>query len=290
MEYVYNNSFAVETSNYTAFAPQSDFFFRPIQVDGHHHLHPHLHHQSQVQNTWRNENVHTNQHHQQSTFHYKPSNNDDCEIVSNVVINTRDYIPESSQDALAFLTTNRRADHFCPPNITVTPETSIPSHLLQQMVQQPAGGSHQDHFGGFVKVPVRRKDSRTRKPPAVVESSEPNMSSFENVLSWMEKNDTNMSDFDNCYMKNTVSELLENPDIVNNQSSSFTKSVYALKGFTRDFTEIRTKSKIELSDLSRELSKLNGDQIPVQRLSDFENLLLPIENLVEVCFLKSLRL
>ena len=150
------------------------------------------------------------------------------------------------------------------------------------MFQQPRGTSHQDNVG-FVKVPVRRKDSRTRKSTVEVKSSEPKMSSFENVLSWMEKNDTNMSEFDNCYMQNTISELLDKPEIVNNQTSSFTKSVYALKGFTRDFADIR-KRKIELTDLSQELSDLNaeGEQISVQKLSDFENLLLPLDDVIEV--------
>ena len=201
-------------------------------------------------------------------------------MVPNVVITNREQIPKPNKEGPS---TIKRPDDSCPPNITVTPETSLPPHVLQEMFQQPRGTSHQDNFGGFVKVPIRRKDARTRKSGVEVKSSEPKMSSFENVLSWMEKNDTNMTEYDNCYMQNTISELLDKPEIVNNQSSSFTKSVYALKGFTRDFADLR-KSKIELTDLSQELSKLNaeGEQISVQKLSDFENLLLPLNDVIEV--------
>ena len=72
----------------------------------------------------------------------------------------------------------------------------------------------------------------------VERSVEKTRSNFQNILAWMEKNDSYFS----SYKRTSLAELLETPEIANNQSSSFTKTLYAMKGFARDFAHLRIKS------------------------------------------------
>ena len=72
----------------------------------------------------------------------------------------------------------------------------------------------------------------------VERSVEKSRSNFQNILAWMEKNDSYFS----SYKRTSLADLLETPEIANNQSSSFTKTLYAMKGFARDFAHLRIKS------------------------------------------------
>ena len=54
----------------------------------------------------------------------------------------------------------------------------------------------------------------------------------DDVYSWMNKND--------IVMTRHISDLLSDPDIVNNQGSSFTRSLYVMKGLAREMIIYRT--------------------------------------------------
>ena len=72
MEYAYNcNSLSVMgNSNQAAFAPPSEFYFRPIEVDGNISAINPQNIQNHGQNIWANETNRDIHHHPQSTFHY----------------------------------------------------------------------------------------------------------------------------------------------------------------------------------------------------------------------------
>ena len=80
------------------------------------------------------------------------------------------------------------------------------------------------------------------------------MSNFHNILVWMEKNDSYFA----SYKKTSLADLLETPEIVNNQSSSFTKTLYAMKGFARDFAHLRIKSSYNYPEVSEALRRGRG--------------------------------
>ena len=71
MEYAYNcNSLTVMgNSNQATFAPPSEFYFRPIEVDSNSGINP-QNIPNHGQNIWANETNRDFHHHQQSTFHY----------------------------------------------------------------------------------------------------------------------------------------------------------------------------------------------------------------------------
>ena len=71
------------------------------------------------------------------------------------------------------------------------------------------------------------------------------ISNFHNILAWMEKNDSYFA----SYKKTSLADLLKTPEIVNNQSSSFTKTLYAMKGFARDFAHLRVKSNFDYPEV-----------------------------------------
>lgn len=83
----------------------------------------------------------------------------------------------------------------------------------------------------------------------LLDSQTTRMSNFDNILAWMEKNDSYFA----SYKKTSLADLLETPEIVNNQSSSFTKTLYAMKGFARDFAHLRIKSNYDYPEVSESI-------------------------------------
>merc|ERR1711915_540371 len=79
-----------------------------------------------------------------------------------------------------------------------------------------------------------------------------------------------------------VAALLRNPEIVNNQTNSLTKALYAMKGFTQDFKDLRVKSLYSEEDVSRALSLVYGEEFSTKLVCDFEQLLLPLKTFLRI--------
>merc|ERR1719410_2031403 len=94
----------------------------------------------------------------------------------------------------------------------------------------------------------------------------------------MEKNDSYFS----SYKKTSLADLLETPEIVNNQSSSFTKTLYAMKGFARDFAHLRIKSSYNYPEVSEALRRVYGEELTEKVIADFESLTLSLEMFMKV--------
>ena len=73
-------------------------------------------------------------------------------------------------------------------------------------------------------------------------------------------------------MTRPISVLLNSSEIINNQGSAFTKSLYAMKGLAKDFRDLRSKHGYDLRHISEAILTQFGDFISAQSLADFENL------------------
>lgn len=140
--------------------------------------------------------------------------------------------------------------NVCPPNITITTRDPIPP------LPPPA-------------VPQRALPD-VSFPLFDVQTPSQSNASHKNVLNWMKGIDESVKNENN----KSIKELLSTPDIINNQCSSYTKSLYSMKGFARDFQDFRTKLQLSVSDISQRLSHLYGQAMDEQSISDFEDLLL----------------
>ena len=116
-------------------------------------------------------------------------------------------------------------DRLVPPNITIT-SSHLPLNVEKLSAASTAGGG-----GGGVNTMMEVHVPKVITTPnfelkLVEHSVEKTRSNFQNILAWMEKNDSYFS----SYKRTSLADLLETPEIANNQSSSFTKTLYAMKG------------------------------------------------------------
>ena len=119
-----------------------------------------------------------------------------------------------------------------PPNITIT-SSNLPENVEKLSAAGRGGGV------ALMEVHVPKVITTPNFELKLLDSSvEKTRSNFQNILAWMEKNDSYFS----SYKRTSLADLLETPEIANNQSSSFTKTLYAMKGFARDFAHLRIKS------------------------------------------------
>ena len=145
--------------------------------------------------------------------------------------------------------------NVCPPNITITTRDPIPP------LPPPAAPQ-----SALSDVSFSLFDAH---PPAN-QSTDFITTSNKNVLNWMKGIDESVKNENN----KSIKELLSTPDIINNQCSSYTKSLYSMKGFARDFQDFRTKLQLSVTDISHRLSHLYGQALEEKSISDFEDLLL----------------
>ena len=132
-----------------------------------------------------------------------------------------------------------------PPNITIT------SSALPENVEKLSAGGN-----SMMEVNVPKVITTPNFELKLVDRSvEKTRSNFQNILAWMEKNDSYFS----SYKRTSLADLLETPEIANNQSSSFTKTLYAMKGFARDFAHLRIKSSYSYPEVIKaiKLGKIN---------------------------------
>ena len=142
--------------------------------------------------------------------------------------------------------------NVCPPNITITTRDPIPPLPPPAAPAPPPDVS----FSLFdAQTPSQSSDFIT---------------SNKNVLNWMKGIDESVKNENN----KSIKELLSTPDIINNQCSSYTKSLYSMKGFARDFQDFRTQLQLSVSDISQRLSHLYGQALEEKSIFDFEDLLL----------------
>jgi len=94
-------------------------------------------------------------------------------------------------------------------------------------------------------------------------------------------------DFDWLEMTDTVSDtirntplgaLLKDPNIINNQGSNLTKTLYALKGVAQDFKDLRVKSGYTEEEVGYNLSLVYGTEFSGNVVHQFEQLLLPLSS------------
>ena len=150
--------------------------------------------------------------------------------------------------------------NVCPPNITITTREPIPP-----LPPPPALQS------ALPDVSLSFFDAQTPTPSS-------SLTSNANVLNWMKGNDESTKNDNN----KSIKELLSTPDIINNQCSSYTKSLYSMKGFARDFQDFRTKLHLSVSDISQRLSHLYGQALEEKSISDFEDLLMSPDGFEQV--------
>ena len=164
--------------------------------------------------------------------------------------------------------------NVCPPNITITSREPIPPlpptqesrELLRQGLYTSA--LHDVNLSLFDEQNQSQSNDRHRV-----------CYSNANVLNWMKANDDSVNK-DN----KSIKELLNTPEIINNQCSSLTKSLYSMKGFARDFQDYRTKLHLTVSDICQRLSHLFGQNLEEKLISDFEDLLLSSDDFKKVDF------
>ena len=141
-----------------------------------------------------------------------------------------------------------------PPNITIT-SSHLPENVEKLSAASAGGGG-----GGNSMMEVRVPKVITTpnfELKLVERSVEKTRSNFQNILAWMEKNDSYFS----SYKRTSLAELLETPEIANNQSSSFTKTLYAMKGFARDFAHLRIKSSYSYPEVIKAIRLGKRQQI-----------------------------
>ena len=142
--------------------------------------------------------------------------------------------------------------NVCPPNITITTREPIPPLPPPPLPLLPPADA---------SLPQIEAQSPTKSNHSTLNT---------NVLNWMKGNDETVKNDNN----KSIKELLSTPDISNNQCSSYTKSLYSMKGFARDFQDFRTKLQMSVSDISQRLSHIYEQVLEEKSLSDFEDLLL----------------
>ena len=152
-----------------------------------------------------------------------------------------------------------------PPNITITS-----SQLPENVRQVPTFGSpltissRREIFAAASssnnmtesEVCVPRVITTPNFQLKLLDNETTRMSNFHNILAWMEKNDSYFA----SYKKTSLADLLKTPEIVNNQSSSFTKTLYAMKGFARDFAHLRVKSNFDYPEVSEAIRLGRGQE------------------------------
>ena len=141
-----------------------------------------------------------------------------------------------------------------PPNITIT-SSHLPENV-EKLSAAIAGGGGGGGGNTMMEVRVPKVITTPNFELKLVEHSvEKTRSNFQNILAWMEKNDSYFS----SYKRTSLADLLETPEIANNQSSSFTKTLYAMKGFARDFAHLRIKSSYSYPEVIKaiKLGKIN---------------------------------
>ena len=175
---------------------------------------------------------------------------------------------------------SQTSDQSVPPNITITSRTlpaniqnSFPNAQRQSYLPTPIPAKS---FSGEIRVP------RSFQAPNFhlkVLGEDSNALKVQNPdLSWMENNDSLSS-----FIQNTpVTDLLKNPDIVNNQTNSLTKALYAMKGFAQDFRDLRIKSGYTEQDVSHALQLVYGQEFSSRLIFDFEKLLLPLHSFLRI--------
>lgn len=149
--------------------------------------------------------------------------------------------------------------NVCPPNITITTCEPIP----------PLPPPPVPHLPPEASLPLIEAQTPTQSNHSTLNA---------NVLNWMKGNDESVKN-DNS---KSIKELLTTPDISNNQCSSYTKSLYSMKGFARDFQDFRTKLQMSVSDISQRLLHLYGQALEEKSISDFEDLLLSPDKFEQV--------
>ena len=149
--------------------------------------------------------------------------------------------------------------NVCPPNITITTREPIP----------PIPPPPVPHLPPDASLPLIEAQTPTQSNHSTLNA---------NVLNWMKGNDESVKN-DNS---KSIKELLSTPDISNNQCSSYTKSLYSMKGFARDFQDFRTKLQMSVSDISQRLLHLYGQALEEKSISDFEDLLLSPDKFEQV--------
>ena len=149
--------------------------------------------------------------------------------------------------------------NVCPPNITITTREPIP----------PLPPPPVPHLPPDASLPLIEAQTPTQSNHSTLNA---------NVLNWMKGNDESVKN-DNS---KSIKELLSTPDISNNQCSSYTKSLYSMKGFARDFQDFRTKLQMSVSDISQRLLHLYGQALEEKSISDFEDLLLSPDKFEQV--------
>jgi len=177
--------------------------------------------------------------------------------------------PEQESSAI-FTPKQAQEEEQAPPNVTITSRGGLPScraqnspELYRPSVQGTelfrAGQGEQP--GYQLRVLQDTTDTADRK-----------------VSRWFERNDSALSSFNNS----PVATLLQDPEIVNNQSNSLTKALYAMKGFAQDFRDLRLKSGYGEEEVSRSLVLVYGKEFSPKLVSDFEKLLLPLHTFLRV--------
>ena len=141
--------------------------------------------------------------------------------------------------------------NVCPPNITITTREPIPPLPPPPLPHLPPADA---------SLPQIEAQTPTQSNNSTLNA---------NVLNWMKGNDETVKN-----NNKSIKELLSTPDISNNQCSSYTKSLYSMKGFARDFQDFRRKLQMSVSDISQRLSHDYEQVLEEKSLSDFEDLLL----------------
>ena len=164
----------------------------------------------------------------------------------------------------------QNSDKSVPPNITITSRTlpeSIQNCFPQQNHAPPMS------FSGEIHVPKSFQASNFHLE--VLDGNYSNTPKTKRSdVNWMDTGDSLSSAIQNT----PVSDLLKNPDIINNQTNSLTKALYAMKGFAQDFRDLRIKSLYTEDDVSRALRLVYGEEYTSQLILDFEKLLLPLHS------------
>ena len=167
-----------------------------------------------------------------------------------------------------------------PPNITITSRTlpisvqnSFPNpqrqpHVLPNLQVTP--------FSGEIRVPTSFQASNFHLKVLGEDSNPPRSQKPE--FSWMENPDSLSSVIQNT----PVADLLKNPDIINNQTNSLTKALYAMKGFAQDFRDLRIKSLYTEDDVSHALQLVYGQEFNSKLILDFEKLFLPLHSFLRI--------
>ena len=153
--------------------------------------------------------------------------------------------------------------NVCPPNITITTREPIPP------IPPPP------------PPPVRQSTLNTDVSYSIFDVNTQTYAKYNftsDVWNWMKENDESVKRGTN----KSIKELLCTSDIINNQCSSYTKSLYSMKGFARDFQDFRAKLQLTVPDISQRLSHLYGTNLGEKSISDFEDLLLSPEEFQQV--------